>query len=114
MYDRLPAALAQRGAAPLAAGAGVPVAARSTCSSPRSARRSAAASRIAAIDAGNLVSTADAGGGTLLTTINALDPIYFTFDVPEALYLKAARERQAGGGAARQAEIRLQDESDYS
>src|SRR3546814_1663949 len=30
------------------------------------------------IDAGNLVSAGDAGG-TLLTTINALDPIYFTF-----------------------------------
>jgi RND family efflux transporter MFP subunit len=65
------------------------------------------------IDAGNLVSAGDSGG-TLLTTINALDPIYFTFDVPESLYLKTARERQAKGGAGQTAEIRLQDEADYS
>lgn len=65
------------------------------------------------IDAGNLVSAGDSGG-TLLTTINALDPIYFTFDVPESLYLKTARERQVTGGAGQTAEIRLQDEADYS
>jgi RND family efflux transporter MFP subunit len=65
------------------------------------------------IDAGNIVSAGDAGG-TLLTTINALDPIYFTFDVPESLYLKTARDRQAKGGAGQTAEIRLQDEADYS
>ncbi|MGQ2929197.1 MAG: efflux RND transporter periplasmic adaptor subunit, partial [Sphingopyxis sp.] len=51
--------------------------------------------------------------GSLLTTINALDPIYFNFDSSEALFLKAQRERQAGGAAAQQVEIRLQDESDY-
>ncbi|ODP37822.1 efflux RND transporter periplasmic adaptor subunit [Sphingomonas turrisvirgatae] len=66
------------------------------------------------VDAGNLVSTADAGGGTLLTTINALDPIYFTFDSSEALYLKAQRERARSGGLAQQVEVRLQDESEYS
>jgi len=65
------------------------------------------------IDAGNLVSAGDSGG-TLLTTINALDPIYFTFDVPESLFLKTARERQAKGSAGQTAEIRLQDEADYS
>jgi RND family efflux transporter MFP subunit len=65
------------------------------------------------IDAGNIVSAGD-GGGTLLTTINALDPIYFTFDVPESLYLKASREREAKGGAGQLAEIRLQDEANYS
>lgn len=64
------------------------------------------------IDAGNLVSAGD-GGGTLLTTINALDPIYFTFDVPESLYLKTARDRQAKRNR-QTAEIRLQDEADYS
>jgi len=64
------------------------------------------------IDAGNLVSAGDSGG-TLLTTINALDPIYFTFDVPESLYLKTARDRQANGHG-QTAEIRLQDEADYS
>ena len=47
------------------------------------------------IDAGNLVSSG-VDGGTLLTTINALDPIYFTFDVPESLYLKDSRQRSAG------------------
>jgi len=65
------------------------------------------------IDAGNLVSAGDSGG-TLLTTINSLDPIYFTFDVPESLYLKTTRDRQAKDGAGQAAEIRLQDEADYS
>lgn len=66
------------------------------------------------VDAGNLVSTADAGGGTLLTTINALDPIYFTFDSSEARFLKAQRERRESGNLAQQVEIRLQDESGYN
>ena len=64
------------------------------------------------IDAGNLVSSGDSNG-TLLTTINALDPIYFTFDVPESLYLKDSRERRAGA-AGDVAEIRLQDEASYN
>ena len=62
------------------------------------------------IDAGNLV----ASGETLLTTINALDPIYFTFDVPESLFLKTARARQAGTASGQVAEIRLQDEAGYN
>ena len=62
------------------------------------------------IDAGNLVAT----GETLLTTINALDPIYFTFDVPESLFLKASRARQAGNAAGQVTEIRLQDEAAYN
>lgn len=57
------------------------------------------------IDAGNLV----AADSALLTTINAVDPIHFTFDGSEALYLKA---RRAGLGEA-QVEIRLADESGY-
>lgn len=61
------------------------------------------------IDAGNLVSAGDAGG-TLLTTINALDPIYFTFQGSEALFLKTKRE---GGDKGAAVEVRLQDESDY-
>ncbi|MDO9367090.1 MAG: efflux RND transporter periplasmic adaptor subunit [Sphingopyxis sp.] len=61
------------------------------------------------IDAGNLVSAGDAGG-TLLTTINALDPVYFTFQGSEALFLKTKRE---GGDKAATVEVRLQDESDY-
>ncbi len=64
------------------------------------------------IDPGNLVSAGDAGG-TLLTTINALDPIYFTFDVPESLYLQSNRQRQ-GGESGDVTEIRLQDEADYN
>jgi membrane fusion protein, multidrug efflux system len=59
------------------------------------------------VDAGNLVAAGDAG--SLLTTINALDPIHFSFDASEALFLKAKRER-GGGGVA---EVRLQDEADY-
>ena len=51
------------------------------------------------IDAGNLVS-AGVDGGTLLTTINALDPIYFTFDVPESLYLKDCASSGATGPPA--------------
>jgi multidrug efflux system membrane fusion protein len=61
------------------------------------------------IDAGNLVSAGDAGG-TLLTTINALDPVYFTFQGSEALFLKTKRE---GGDKGAAVEVRLQDESDY-
>lgn len=62
------------------------------------------------IDAGNLVTAGDAPSGTLLTTINALDPIYFSFDGSEALYLKAKRAN-AGQGAP--VEIKLQDETAY-
>ena len=64
------------------------------------------------IDVGNLVSSGDSNG-SLLTTINALDPIYFTFDVPESLYLKDSRERRAGAQGD-VAEIRLQDEASYN
>ena len=62
------------------------------------------------IDAGNLVGANE----TLLTTINALDPIYFSFDVPESLFLKAARQRQSGQYGGQTAEIRLQDEAAYN
>jgi multidrug efflux system membrane fusion protein len=65
------------------------------------------------IDPGNLVQGGGNGAdGSLLTTINALDPIYFTFDASEALFLKARRAR-AGGAAPSDVEIRLQDETDY-
>src|SRR3546814_14044683 len=49
-------------------------------------------------------------GGTLLTTINALDPIYFTFQGSEALFLKTKRE---GAQKGADVEVRLQDENDY-
>lgn len=62
-------------------------------------------------DPGTLLAGGNGGEATLLTTINAVDPIYFTFDVSEALLLKAQRERAVG--AAQSVEIRLQDEPDY-
>ena len=65
------------------------------------------------IDAGNLVQGGGGGGeATLLTTINALDPIYFTFDASEALFLKARRARESGT-APSAVDIKLQDEADY-
>lgn len=64
------------------------------------------------IDIGNLVAGGDGAGATLLTTINALDPIYFSFNGSEALFLKAQRRRQAGAAPA-PVEIRLQDEAAY-
>ena len=65
------------------------------------------------VDAGNLVSAGEGAAGTLLTTINAIDPIYFAFDGSESLFLKMKRAREAGA-AASPVEIRLQDETGYS
>jgi RND family efflux transporter MFP subunit len=64
------------------------------------------------VDVGNQVVAGGGGAATRLTTINALDPIYFTFDASEALYLKTGRARQAGEPPAT-VEIRLQDEPAY-
>ena len=64
------------------------------------------------VDAGNLVSAGEGAAGSLLTTINALDPIYFTFDASESLFLKSRRERENGGRPS-PVEIRLQDEAAY-
>tara|TARA_A100001391_G_scaffold7621_9_gene5066 strand:- start:24973 stop:26295 length:1323 start_codon:yes stop_codon:yes gene_type:complete len=62
------------------------------------------------VDAGNLVAAGAGGAATLLTTINAVDPIYFSFEGSEAMFLKARREGLASGTPV---EIRLADESDY-
>lgn len=62
------------------------------------------------VDIGNLVAGDAAANATVLTTINALDPIYFTFDGSEALYLKQRRQQQG----TQEIEIRLQDESGYN
>lgn len=62
------------------------------------------------IDAGNLVSGGGGAAATLLTTINAVDPLYFEFTGSEALYLKAKRQGLENGSAV---EIRLADEPDY-
>lgn len=64
------------------------------------------------VDAGNLVSAGEGAAGSLLTTINALDPIYFSFEGSEALFLKMKRAG-AGGASASDVEVRLQDEADY-
>ncbi len=64
-------------------------------------------------DPGTLLAGGNGEDATLLTTINAVDPIYFTFDVSEALLLKAQRLRTAGDDAPQSVEIRLQDEPDY-
>ena len=63
---------------------------------------------------GNLVN-ADT---TVLTSLVSLDPIRFTFDGSEALYLKYQRDNRSGGRkSSRVADnpvlIRLQDEADY-
>ncbi|MCP1469523.1 RND family efflux transporter MFP subunit [Sphingobium sp. OAS761] len=65
------------------------------------------------IDAGNLVSGEGGANATLLTTINALDPIYFDFDASEALFLKAQRDRKEGRAPAA-VQVRLQDETGYA
>jgi RND family efflux transporter MFP subunit len=62
------------------------------------------------VDPGNLVAAGDGPSATLLTTINAVDPIYFSFDGSEALFLKAKRQGAQRGVPV---EIRLQDESEY-
>jgi len=64
------------------------------------------------VDPGNQVAGGEGTDGTVLTTINALDPIYFNFDGSEALYLKAQRARQPGQPAA-PVEIQLQDEGEH-
>lgn len=64
------------------------------------------------VDAGNQVAAAIGAESTLLTTINAVDPIYFSFNSSEALYLKAKRARE-GGAKTSPVEIRLQDEAAY-
>lgn len=65
------------------------------------------------VDVGNLVAAGEGSNATLLTTINALDPIYFEFDSSEALFLKAQREK-AAHSAPPQIEIKLQDEPGYT
>lgn len=64
------------------------------------------------VDVGNLVSGDNGTNATLLTTINAVDPIYFSFDASEALFLKTQREK-AQNKAPASVQVRLQDETDY-
>lgn len=62
------------------------------------------------VDPGNLVAAGDGPAATLLTTIVATDPLHFTFDGSEGLYLKSKREGLARGA---EVQIRLHDETDY-
>jgi RND family efflux transporter MFP subunit len=63
------------------------------------------------VDAGNLVQA----GATLLTTILTLDPIYATFDMSEADYLRLARDGGARAGAeAPEIGLKLADEAQWS
>ena len=62
------------------------------------------------VDAGNLVAAGAGQAATLLTTINAIDPIHFDFDGSEAMFLKARREGLEGGTPV---DIKLADEGDY-
>jgi len=66
------------------------------------------------LDVGNYVTA----GTTVLTTVVALDPIYFAFTGSEAVYLKYQRANRAGTRpssrlAANPVDIRLGDENDY-
>jgi RND family efflux transporter MFP subunit len=63
------------------------------------------------VDPGNLVAAGDGPAATLLTTINATDPLYFTFDGSEGSFLKGRRAGLANGAPV---EIRLQDEAEYT
>lgn len=62
------------------------------------------------VDPGNLVAAGDGPAATLLTTIVATDPLYFTFEGSEGLFLKAKRQGLDRGA---EVQIRLQDEGDY-
>ncbi|PTM43082.1 efflux RND transporter periplasmic adaptor subunit [Bosea sp. 124] len=69
------------------------------------------------VDPGNLIAGGQSGA-TLLTTIVAVDPIYFTFDASEADYLRLQRQaRSLRAGASREdgtrAEARLSDEQEW-
>jgi len=63
------------------------------------------------VDAGNLVAAGDGPAATLLTTINATDPLYFTFEGSEGMFLKAKREGLGNGAPV---DIKLQDETAFT
>ncbi|WP_371700164.1 efflux RND transporter periplasmic adaptor subunit [Pseudomonas atacamensis] len=65
------------------------------------------------VDTGNLVTGGPGVAATLLTTINAVDPIYFSFDASEALFLKSRRAQEQSGASTR-VQVRLHDELTYT
>ena len=68
------------------------------------------------VDPGNLIAGGQSGA-TLLTTIVAVDPIYFTFDVSESDFLRYARMANVRDNASRDSgtlvEVRLSDEAKW-
>lgn len=73
----------------------------------------------ARVDRGNLVAGGSMGTATLLTTIVSLDPIHFSFDGSEGVYLKYQRQNREGTrtssrSAPNPVEIRLADETGYT
>ncbi len=69
------------------------------------------------VSEGNLI-VGGAQGGTLLTTIVSLDPIYFEFTASEADYLKYVRAGEKGDAAGLNSDanpvfVKLLDESDF-
>ena len=68
------------------------------------------------IDPGNLIAGGQSGA-TLLTTIVAVDPVYFTFDASEADYLRYSRLTDLRKITSREegtpAEVRLADETEW-
>lgn len=69
------------------------------------------------VSEGNLI-VGGAQGGTLLTTIVSLDPIYFEFTASEADYLKYVRVADKGGNAGLSGDanpvfVKLLDESEF-
>lgn len=69
------------------------------------------------VDPGNLIAGGQSGA-TLLTTIVAVDPIYFSFDVSEADYIRysrlaASKERASSRESGTPTQVRLSDEREW-
>jgi RND family efflux transporter MFP subunit len=69
------------------------------------------------VDPGNLIAGGQSGA-TLLTTIVAVDPIYFTFDASEADYIRysrlaASKERVSSRETGTPTQVRLADEREW-
>jgi len=63
------------------------------------------------VDEGNLVAAGEGVSGSLLTTIQAFNPIYISFDASESSFLKT--RRGLNGQGSTKVEVRLQDETGY-
>jgi RND family efflux transporter MFP subunit len=68
------------------------------------------------VSVGNLITAGGtSGGGSLLTTIVSLDPLYFSFDMSEADYLNFQRTQNAPSGQPLDVpvDVRLMDETGW-